>query len=115
MKSLPATSDSLGSTGIYQQIVHIEGKSLFNDVYQLGDVLASKLQAPIQQDAATLNHTLSNHGQNDECSITRQIQIDLARVILEQWMTEVFINQIRSLNYNAKAQFTKALNVVAQT
>jgi hypothetical protein len=114
MKSLPATSYSPSSTGIYQQIVHIEGSSLFNDVYQLGDVSASKLTAPIQKAAVSLNQTASQHSQNGVRNISRQSQIELARVILEQWMTEVFINQIHNLNHKAKAEFAKALNTACQ-
>jgi F-type H+-transporting ATPase subunit b len=87
-----------------------ERKRLLGEARQAAQELTSKRMTSLQQEAIKLSLDLRQRTQDEVFAIVRQTLNDLASVNLEQQMTEVFTQQLHSLDDEAKTKLSKALN-----
>jgi F-type H+-transporting ATPase subunit b len=87
----------------------VERQRLLDEARKVADVLSTKRQELLINDAHNLNQAISRLTQKEVFSITRKALTDLATVSLEERMGEVFDRRLRELNGQAKAVLGEAL------
>jgi F-type H+-transporting ATPase subunit b len=86
-----------------------ERKRLLDEARKAADVLSTRRQESLMNDARNLNQAVSLLTQKEVFSITRKALTDLATTSLEERMGEVFTRRLRELDEKAKAMLGDAL------
>jgi len=86
-----------------------ERQRLLDEARQAADVLSSKRQESLMNEARNLNQAVGRLTQKEVFAITRKALSDLATTSLEERMGEVFTRRLRELDEKAKAVLGDAL------
>ncbi len=86
-----------------------EGKRLLDNARKAADELSAKRAEALRNDAHNLNQAISRRAQQEVFSIARKVLGDLAGITLEQRISEVFVQRIRTLTGEAKQHLGDAL------
>jgi len=94
--------------------VQAERQRLLDEARQAADALGIKRQEALRQDFHKLNQAIGLRAQQEVFSIARRALMDLAGANLEQRMSEVFTQRLRTLSGKVKEDLDKALKGTAK-
>ncbi len=86
-----------------------ERKRLLDEARQAADLLSTKRQETLRNDAHNLNQAISRRTQQEVFAIARKALTDLAGASLEERMGEIFIQRLRDMDGQTKAGLAEAL------
>ncbi len=89
--------------------VQAERRRLLDEARKAADVLSSKRQEELRNEAVNLNQAISRRTRQEVFAITRKALTDLATTSLEERIGEVFIRRLRELDGSAKENLAQAL------
>lgn len=88
--------------------IQTERTRLLEEVRQESDNLRNKLQLALKNDQLSLQVALSQRAREEVFSIVGKVLNDLAETSLEERITAVFIQRLKTLNHEELAGFTSA-------
>ena len=91
----------------------IEGQRLLDQAHKAADALSVKRTETLRKDADTLSQDIRQRTQQEVFAIARKALTDLATVILEERMGEVFTRRLREMDGPAKTGLAQALKTAA--
>jgi F-type H+-transporting ATPase subunit b len=91
-----------------------ERQKLLDEARTAADALSTKRQETLRNDARRLNRALSRRTQEEVFAIARMALTDLAGANLDQRMSEVFTQRLRTLNGATKDTLAAALKGATQ-
>jgi F-type H+-transporting ATPase subunit b len=86
-----------------------ERQRLFDDARKASDALSAKHQEALQSDALGLNQAIRRRTQQEVFAIARKALTELAGANLEERMSEVFSQRLRTIDVKAKESLGAAL------
>jgi F-type H+-transporting ATPase subunit b len=86
-----------------------ERQRLLEAARQDADALSTRRQEALRNDTHNLNQAISRKAQQEVFAIARSALVELADATLEQRVSEVFIQRLRALHGEAKANLGKVL------
>ncbi len=93
---------------------HAERSRLLDEARQAANVLLSKRQEALRNDAQNLQQEISRLTQQEVFAIARKALANLTDASLEQRMVEAFIRRLREMDEQAKAGLAQALKTTAE-
>lgn len=87
-----------------------ERQRLIEESRREADLLSAKRQDTLRNDARNLNQAISRRTQEEVFAIARKTLADLAGTSLEERISRVFTDRLRSLDNEAKKSLAKALD-----
>lgn len=87
---------------------------LLGEAREAAEELGAKRQEIFAREARNLTQALTRLAQEEVFAIARKTLADLASTSLETQMSEVFLQQLRTLDGDAKQRFTHALNTATE-
>ena len=91
-----------------------ERQRLLDEARKAADALSAKRQETLRSDAANLNQAIRRRTQQEVFAIARKALTDLATTSLEERMSEVFTQRLRTMDGKAKAGLGEALKTVSE-
>jgi F-type H+-transporting ATPase subunit b len=91
-----------------------ERQRLLEDARKAADVLSAKRQEALRSDANDLNRAICRRTQQEVFAIARKALVDLATTSLEERMSEVFTQRLRSMDGKTKEGFGEALKTASE-
>ena len=92
-----------------------ERKRLLDEARQAADLLSSQRQETLKTDAHNLNQALSRRAQQEVFAIARKALTDLAGENLEERMVGIFIQRLRDMDSQTKADLAEALKTATDS
>jgi F-type H+-transporting ATPase subunit b len=89
--------------------VKAERQRLLDDARKAADALSAKRQEALRSDAVNLNQAIRRRTQQEVFAIAQKALTDLATTSLEERMTEVFTQRLRTMDGKAKEGLGEAL------
>ncbi len=89
--------------------IDAERSSLLSDARAAVDAMRLKRREALDSELQTLQQDLVDRSQAEIFSIARKVLTDLAGSTLEERMVEVFVDRLRAIDTDAKANLSKAL------
>ena len=86
----------------------VERQRQFDDARNAADIFRVQRQKALQSEQNNLSQEISRWTQNEVFAITRKTLADLATASLEERMTEVFIDRLRTLDGTSKERLVAA-------
>jgi F-type H+-transporting ATPase subunit b len=90
-----------------------ERQRLLDDAHRAADALSAKRQDALRSDAINLNQAIRRRTQQEVFAIARKALMDLATTSLEERMSEVFTQRLRSMDGKAKDGLAEALRTAS--
>jgi F-type H+-transporting ATPase subunit b len=90
-----------------------ERQRLLDDARRAADALSAKRQDALRSDAINLNQAIRRRTQQEVFAIARKALMDLATTSLEERMSEVFTQRLRSMDGKAKDGLAEALRTAS--
>lgn len=90
-----------------------ERKRLLDQARQAAELLSAKRQETLRSEAHNLNQTISQRAQQEIFAIARKALTDLAGASLEERMGGIFIQRLREMDKQPKADLSAALKTAA--
>jgi F-type H+-transporting ATPase subunit b len=87
---------------------------LLDEARKAADTLSAKRQEALRSDANSLNQAIRRRTQKEVFAIAQKALTDLATTSLEERMTEVFTQRLRSMDDEAKKGLGKALKTASE-
>jgi F-type H+-transporting ATPase subunit b len=87
---------------------------LLDDARKAADALSAKRQEALRNDANNLNQAIRRRTQQEVFAIARKALSDLATISLEERMSEVFAQRLRSMEGKAKEGLGEALKTSSE-
>ena len=91
-----------------------ERERLLDDARKAADALSAKRQEALRSDANSLNLAIRRRTEQEVFAITRKALTDLATASLEERMSEVFTQRLRSMEGKAKEGLGEALKTALE-
>jgi len=91
-----------------------ERQRLLDDARKAADGFAAKRKEALRSEARNLNEAVSRRTQQEVFAIARKMLSDLATTSLEERMTEVFAQRLRTIDGKAKEGLGQALRAKAE-
>jgi len=91
-----------------------ERERLLDDARKAADALSARRQEALRSDANNLNQAIRRRTQQEVFAIARKALTDLASTSLEERMSEVFTQRLRSMQGTAKEGLGEALKTASE-
>jgi len=91
-----------------------ERETLLADARKAADALSTRRQEALRSDAVNLNQAIRRRTQQEVFAIARKALTDLATTSLEERMSEVFIDHLRTMDGKARESLGKALKTAPE-
>ena len=91
-----------------------ERERLLADARKAADALSTRRQEALRSDAVNLNQAIRRRTQQEVFAIARKALTDLATTSLEERMSEVFIDHLRTMDGKARESLGKALKTAPE-
>ncbi|MEI9991637.1 MAG: hypothetical protein WDM86_16530 [Rhizomicrobium sp.] len=91
-----------------------ERQRLLDEARKAADDLSAKRAEALRSEAANLNQAILQRTQQEVFAIARKALMDLAGASLEERMCDAFLDRLRKMDVNSKANLAKALTTASE-